>query len=379
MPQHRDLDKLSGHIHKSKEAKSHPRPGRLGEASTHDQNNEYFEIIYERQASKSGVQQKKENEKEISIGTILPTRQISQCLYRSFQFHTQSTTGHLWEGWISHVVTIPQDAILPPALVPSVNSELLNSCRVPALLLLHFRLESSRIFAHVSFYTSECLTHWEEVGTHIFPPSGQKCNPAAIHKAREGQLMFLAANFDNFHLWARNRNNKNLTFIQFRTIQKRWSVHMRFSASDTENQDKLSREGWHQLESSPRASVGLGAGISSCARNLMSYHPHHTAALFYLQEGERRGERSHGFRFLSPSLLKCQIFLIKVRKRFSANIKASDISVLCFPSTASPIHEQTPSFQCFPNVRHEQTSLGIQSNQKIKPGVWFPRYNPEIQ
>lgn len=30
---------------------------------------------------------------EISIGTILPTRQTAQCLYRSFQFHTQTTTG----------------------------------------------------------------------------------------------------------------------------------------------------------------------------------------------------------------------------------------------------------------------------------------------
>lgn len=104
----------------------------------------------------------------------------------------------------------------------------------------------------------------------------------------------------------------------------------------------------------------------------------HSSSLLSSGRGEK-GEKSHGFGFLSPSLLKCQIFLIKVRKRFSANIKASDISVLCFPSTASPIHEQTPSFQCFPNVRHKQTSPGIQSNQKIKPGVWFPRYNPEIQ
>lgn len=129
------------------------------------------------------MQQKKGNKKEISIGTVLPTRQISQCLCRSFQFHTQNTTGHLWEGWISRVVTIPEDAILPPALVPSVHSELLNSCRVPALLWLRFRLESNRIFAHVSLYTSECLIHREEVGTHIFTPSGQKCYPAAIHKA----------------------------------------------------------------------------------------------------------------------------------------------------------------------------------------------------
>lgn len=59
MPQHWDLDKGSGHIHKSKEAKSHPNPGGLGEASTHHQNHEYFEVTYERHASKSEVQQKK--------------------------------------------------------------------------------------------------------------------------------------------------------------------------------------------------------------------------------------------------------------------------------------------------------------------------------
>lgn len=89
-------------------------------------NNEYFEVTYERHASKSGVQQKKGNKKEISIGTILPTRQIAQCLFSSTH---KPPLGHLWEGWISHVGTIPQDAILPPVLVPSVNRELLNSCR----------------------------------------------------------------------------------------------------------------------------------------------------------------------------------------------------------------------------------------------------------
>lgn len=94
----------------------------------------------------------------------------------------------------------------------------------------------------------------------------------------------------------------------------------------------------------------------------------HSSSLLSSGRGEK-GEKTHGF--LSTSLPKCQIFLIKVRKRFSANIKASDISVSCFPNTASPIHEQTASFQSFPNVRHEQTSPGIQSNQKIKPGFGF--------
>lgn len=72
----RDLATLT----RAKKPKSHPSPAGLGEASTHNQNNEYFEVTYERHASESGVQQKKGNKKEISIGTILPGRQISQCL-----------------------------------------------------------------------------------------------------------------------------------------------------------------------------------------------------------------------------------------------------------------------------------------------------------
>lgn len=182
MPQHWDLDKGSGHIHRSKKPKSHQSPGGLEEASTHNQNNEYFEVTYERQASKSGVQQKKENKKEISIGTILPGRQISQCLCRSFQFHTQTSTGTPLGRMDFPVVTIPQDCPAPSACA-KCSQWAVKQLQGSSSSVAAFRLECNRIFAHVSFYTSECLIHWEEVGTHIFPPSGQKCYPAAIQKA----------------------------------------------------------------------------------------------------------------------------------------------------------------------------------------------------
>lgn len=103
--------------------------------------------------------------------------------------------------------------------------------------------------------------------------------------------MFLAANFDNFHLWAMNRTNKKPSLLfNFPQFRIRWSVHMKLSSSDTESPDKLSRAGWHQLESSPRARAGLGAGISSCARNLMSY-PLTTQQLSFIFRKGRKGEK----------------------------------------------------------------------------------------
>lgn len=222
MPQHWDLDKGSGHIHKSKNSKSHQSPGGLEEASTHNQNNEYFEVTYERQASKSGVQQKKENKKEISIGTLLPGRQISQCLCRSLQFHTQTSTGTPLGRMDFPVVTIPQDCPAPSACA---------KCSQWAVKQLQGSSSSVAAFQtgiQQNFCTCVILHIWvlNPLGggwhTHLSSIRTEMLSCSNSESTWEGQLMFLAANFDNFHLWAMNRNNKNLTFIQFPTTEIRW-------------------------------------------------------------------------------------------------------------------------------------------------------------
>lgn len=164
---------------------------------------------------------------------------------------------------------------------------------------------------------------------------------------------------------------------------------MKFSDSYTENQDKSIERGKDDsgnrqityqlmagvLSQEPVPGIAWCPHRSTCS--IYCYHPHQAASLFFLQG---RGEKEKKpLWILNTSLPNSHILLTKVRKRRSANINTSDISVLHFPILQVPIHEQTPSSSCFPNERHERASPGIQTNQKIKPGFWFPRYNPEIQ
>lgn len=179
----------------------------------------------------------------------------------------------------------------------------------------------------------------------------------------------------------------------------RLSVYMKFSASYTENRDNSTEQGrvtlvsdklptslW--LESCPKSLCWPGSRDLRLCKELYSVLVDlpilFIATTLAIQQlsfssgRERRGEKKKPC-ILSISLLNCQILFIKVRKKMLCKYKHFWHFGFAVYYTASPIHEQIPLFERFPNVRHEQASPGIQSNQKIKAGFWFPHYKPEIQ
>lgn len=129
----------------------------------------------------------------------------------------------------------------------------------------------------------------------------------------------------------------------------RLSVYMKFSASYTENQDNSTEQGrvtlvsdklpygslW--LESCPKSLCWPGSRDLRLCKELYDVLVDlpilFIATTFTIQQlsfflqGER-GEKNSWI--LSTSLLNCQILFIRVRKRCSANINTSDISVLQF-------------------------------------------------
>lgn len=74
-------------------------------------------------------------------------------------------------------------AFLSSTLVSSVNSEVLNSSKVPDLKRLHFRTGSSKLVHMCNFKHPSPLIHREEVGTYIFTQPGHKRCPVVICKA----------------------------------------------------------------------------------------------------------------------------------------------------------------------------------------------------